>query len=65
MKPINNANVVMFPCRRGQQGPRCYSVNEFDHLTVELIMARHAAGELDSRLLRALAELAMEAGNAV
>ena len=31
----------------------------WDSLTVELIMAKHRAGELDPRLLRALAELAM------
>ena len=48
----NSANVVKFPAKGNNASP-------FDQLAVELIMRQHELGELDPRLLRALAEFAV------
>ena len=39
--------------------PRCAGSSPFDQLTVDLIMRQHERGELDSRLMRVLAEFAV------
>jgi hypothetical protein len=51
-------NVVQFPGARPPPG-HTGAANPFDQLTVELIMCQYERGELDPRLLRTLAEIAV------